>query len=97
MLHSSSDGQRFETRTPTINARYSPKYFGLKKGIVAYTLLAKSRAVQRAYWYTWASGYKSASGIFDFTGLERFDGTRSTATRALRAYRKVARALSSPG
>src|SRR5437763_9756337 len=63
----------------------------------AYTLLAKSRAVQRAYWYTWASGYKSAGGIFDFTGLERFDGTRSTATRALRAYRKVARALSSPG
>jgi TnpA family transposase len=40
VLHSSSDGQRFETRTPTINARYSPKYFGLKKGIVAYTLLA---------------------------------------------------------
>jgi TnpA family transposase len=40
VLHSSSDGQRFETRTPTINARYSPKYFGLKKGVVAYTLLA---------------------------------------------------------
>jgi hypothetical protein len=40
VLHSSSDGQRFETRTPTINARYSPKYFGLKKGIAAYTLLA---------------------------------------------------------
>jgi hypothetical protein len=32
VLHSSSDGQRFETRTPTINARYSPKYFLTKKG-----------------------------------------------------------------
>jgi Tn3 transposase DDE domain len=29
--HSSSDGQRIETQIPTINARYSSKYFGLKK------------------------------------------------------------------
>jgi TnpA family transposase len=39
-LHSSSDGQKFETQLDTINARYSPKYFGLKKGIVSYTLVA---------------------------------------------------------
>ncbi len=39
-LHSSSDGQKFESQIPTINARYSPKYFGLKKGIVSYTLVA---------------------------------------------------------
>lgn len=39
-LHSSSDGQKFETSIHTINARYSPKYFGLKKGIVSYTLMA---------------------------------------------------------
>jgi hypothetical protein len=39
-VHSSSDGQKFETRIPTINARYSPKYFGLKKGVVSYTLVA---------------------------------------------------------
>ncbi len=39
-LHSSSDGQKFETRIHTLNARYSPKYFGLKKGIVSYTLVA---------------------------------------------------------
>ena len=38
-LHSSSDGQKFETSIDTINARYSPKYFGLKKGIVSYTLV----------------------------------------------------------
>ena len=49
VLHSSSDGQRFETRTPTINARYSPKYFGLKKGIVAYTLLANHVPINRHY------------------------------------------------
>jgi len=39
-VHSSSDGQKFETRINTINARYSPKYFGLKKGIVSYSLVA---------------------------------------------------------
>jgi TnpA family transposase len=38
-LHSSSDGQKFETRIHTINARHSPKYFGLKKGVVSYTLV----------------------------------------------------------
>jgi TnpA family transposase len=40
MLHSSSDGQKFEARINTINSRYSPKYFGLNKGIVSYTLVA---------------------------------------------------------
>jgi len=37
--HSSSDGQRIETQVTTINARYSSKYFGLKKGVSAYTLV----------------------------------------------------------
>ena len=39
LLHSSSDGQKFETRINTINSRHSPKYFGLKKGVVSYTLV----------------------------------------------------------
>ncbi|MCH9661491.1 MAG: Tn3 family transposase, partial [Bacteroidetes bacterium] len=39
-IHSSSDGQKFETQFHTINSRYSPKYFGLKKGISAYSLVA---------------------------------------------------------
>lgn len=40
VIHSSSDGQEYETRINTINSRHSPKYFGLKKGIVDYTLVA---------------------------------------------------------
>lgn len=40
IIHSSSDGQKFETRIPTINSRHSSKYFGLKKGIVSYTMVA---------------------------------------------------------
>ncbi len=37
--HSSSDGQRIETQIPTINARHASKYFALKKGVSAYTLV----------------------------------------------------------
>ena len=39
-MHSSSDGQRMETQIDTVNARYSPKYFGLQKGVSSYTLVA---------------------------------------------------------
>jgi len=57
----------------------------------AYRLLAKRKAVSRVYWYTWASSYTRAVGIFDFTGLQRYDGTRFRALPALRAYRASAR------
>ena len=57
----------------------------------AYRLLAKTKAASRVYWYTWASGYSRDAGIFDFTGLQRFDGTRFRAMPALRAYRASAR------
>lgn len=39
-FHSSSDGQRFETRIHTFNARHSRKYFGLMKGVIVYSLVA---------------------------------------------------------
>lgn len=39
-LHSSSDGQRFETQINTFNSRYSPKYFGWDKGVSACTVVA---------------------------------------------------------
>lgn len=39
-IHSSSDGQRFETQFSTIRAHHSPKYFGLKKGVSQYTMVA---------------------------------------------------------
>jgi len=40
IIHSSSDGQKFETQIKTINARYSPKYFGLKEGVTSLSLSA---------------------------------------------------------
>lgn len=39
-IHSSSDGQRLETQIDTFNARHSPKYFGLDKGVSACTVVA---------------------------------------------------------
>jgi TnpA family transposase len=40
VIHSSSDGQKFETDHPTVKAQHSPKYFGLGKGVVSVTLVA---------------------------------------------------------
>ena len=40
VLYGSVDGQKFASAEPTIKARYSRKYFGRGKGVVAYTLLA---------------------------------------------------------
>jgi TnpA family transposase len=42
LVHSSSDGQKVETAVRTFNARHSPKYFGLRKGIVPCTLVANN-------------------------------------------------------
>jgi len=41
-VHSSSDGQRFETQIDTFNARHSPKYFGMDKGVSVSTVVANS-------------------------------------------------------
>src|SRR5215471_488166 len=46
VLYGSVDGQKFESAEPTIKARYSRKYFGRGKGVVAYTLLANHVALQ---------------------------------------------------
>lgn len=40
ILHASLDGQKFKTQRDTLLSRYSSKYFGLEKGVVAYTLVA---------------------------------------------------------
>ena len=45
VVHSSSDGQKYETGVRTFNARHSPKYFGLGKGILPYTAVANNVAI----------------------------------------------------
>ena len=45
-LYGSVDGQKFEAANPTVKARYSSKYFGTGKGVVAYTFLANHVPLQ---------------------------------------------------
>jgi len=45
-LYGSVDGQKFGVERPTVKARYSRKYFGRGKGIVAYTLLCNHVPLQ---------------------------------------------------
>lgn len=45
-LYASVDGQKFGVERPTIKARYSRKYFGRGKGVVAYTLLCNHVPLQ---------------------------------------------------
>ena len=47
MLYGSVDGQKFGVERPTVKARYSRKYFGRGKGVVAYTLLCNHVPLQR--------------------------------------------------
>ena len=46
VLYGSVDGQKFTATSPTLKARYSRKYFGKDRGVVAFTLLANHVALQ---------------------------------------------------
>lgn len=45
-VHSSSDGQKFETQIHTLQSRHSSKYFGMNKGITSYTMVANHIPIQ---------------------------------------------------
>ena len=44
----------------------------------------------RIYWYTWASSYRGTEDLFDYAGLVRVDGGKTTTRPALRAFRRAA-------
>lgn len=46
VLYGSVDGQKFGAANPTIKARFSRKYFGKDRGIVAFSMLANHVALQ---------------------------------------------------
>lgn len=46
ILYGSVDGQKFSVEHPTVKARYSRKYFGKGKGVVAYTMLCNHIPLQ---------------------------------------------------
>jgi TnpA family transposase len=61
-LYGAVDGQKFGVERPTLKARYSRKYFGLGKGVVAYTLLCNHVPLQG--WLIGAHEYE-AHHVFD--------------------------------
>jgi hypothetical protein len=58
-----------------------------------YALTARAsrkQRLRRVYWYTWSSGYESGD-LFDYTGLNRYQGQTYEQMPALRAYARSAR------
>jgi polysaccharide biosynthesis protein PslG len=47
--------------------------------------------VGKVFWYTWSSPYGRGGSIFDYAGLQRYDGDSFTAQPALGAYQRSAR------
>jgi TnpA family transposase len=61
-LYGSVDGQKFGVERPTVKARYSRKYFGRGRGVVAYTLVCNHVPLQG--WLIGAHEYE-AHFVFD--------------------------------
>lgn len=82
------------TRAPSYQRSLQTTDRGMAKKLTAgYRALVAGRrrlGIGRAYWYTWASDYKT-QGIFNFSGLGVFRAGRFRAKPALRAYIRAAR------
>jgi len=86
VLYGSVDGQKFESADPTIQARYSRKYFGRGQGVVAYTLLANHVALptelmgahEHESYYVFDIGYHNTTAIAPAT----ITGDRHSVNRA---------------
>lgn len=85
-LYGSVDGQKFEAANPTIKARYSSKYFGRGKGVVAYTLLANHVPLQS--WLIGAHEFE-AHHVFDIWYRNTADIALAAITGDLHSINKV--------
>ena len=59
----------------------------------AYSMLARQRGrlhIQRVYWYTWMSYDRDSNYPFDYAGLLRLKGSRTTSKPAFKAFRRTA-------
>jgi hypothetical protein len=67
---------------------------GMARRVTRFLALAATRrrglGLRRVYWYNWASSYAGGS-IFNFMGLNAFDGERFTPKPALQAFRASSR------
>ncbi len=72
-LHTSSDGQKFEVRKPSLNASYSFKYFGQIQGISAYTFIDERGFL----WYSLVFSAAERESAYVIDGLMHNDVVQS--------------------
>ena len=73
MLHTSSDGQKFEVRKPSLNASNSFKYFGQVQGVSAYTFIDERSFL----WYSLVFSAAERESAYVIDGLMHNDVVRS--------------------
>ena len=73
-VHTSSDGQKFEVRKPSLNANYSFKYFGQIQGVSAYTFIDERGFL----WYSLVFSAAERESAYVIDGLMHNDVVRST-------------------
>ena len=71
----------------------TPRGMATKLSQMYSAMVTRRRAlgVGRVFWYTWSSPYGRGGSIFNFAGLQRFDGDGFVAQPALGAYQRSAR------
>ena len=72
-LHTSSDGQKFEVRQPSLNASYSFKYFGQGQGVSAYTFIDERNLL----WYSLVFSASERESAYVIDGLMHNDVIQS--------------------
>ena len=72
-LHTSSDGQKFEVRRPSLNASHSFKYFGQMQGVSAYTFIDERNLL----WYSLVFSAAERESAYVIDGLMHNDVVRS--------------------
>jgi hypothetical protein len=88
--YSAGQGRTFDSELRSIQTTDA----GMSRRLTAaYRMLTHTRfspPLRRVYWYTWASSYAADGGVFDFSGLRRFDGSATHAKPSLTAFRRLA-------
>ena len=72
-LHTSSDGQKFEVRKPSLNASHSFKYFGQMQGVSAYTFIDERSFL----WHSLVFSAAERESTYVIDGLMHNDVVRS--------------------
>ncbi len=85
-LYGSVDGQKFGVERPTVKARYSRKYFGRGKGVVAYTFLCNHVPLQG--WLIGAHEFE-AHYVFDIWYRNTSDIVPTTITGDMHSVNKA--------